>query len=110
MSCGIQAQAKEESFDFTMFPDRTEDVISKVEELLTVDRTSFLTLQTLLGILKIALPQEKPNFTVKESDSAASEIQMILAHRFQIRRTLKKSIELFDKHSAFHKMEKLKLL
>lgn len=110
MSSGIQAQANEESFDFTVFPDRTEDIVAKVEDLLVVDNTNFRELNVLLSIVKIIFPSEKTKFTPKEAVSIKDEIEMILAHRFQVRRTLKKSLKIFEKHPAFHKMDALKLL
>ncbi|CAL8082889.1 unnamed protein product [Orchesella dallaii] len=110
ISFGIQAQTREESFDFTMFPDRTEDIVSKVEDLLTVDNSNYKLLQLMLTIFRITYPYEKQNFTEKEVASSKEELKMILMYRFQIRRYLKKSLEVFEQHPAFEKMDKLKLI
>lgn len=110
MTSGIQAQANKESFDFTVFPDRTEDIISKIEDLLAVDNSSYKQLQTLLKIAAIMLPSEKSCFTKKEWECIGDQITMIMDHRFQVRRYLKLALQLFEKHNAFYKMEQLKLL
>ncbi|ODM96346.1 Malate synthase [Orchesella cincta] len=110
ISFGIQAQTREESFDFTMFPDRTEDIFSKVEDLLSVDNSNYKQLQLMLNVFRITYPYEKQNFTEREITSTKDELKMILTYRFQIRRYLKKCLEVFEHHPAFEKMDKLKLL
>lgn len=98
----------DESFDCTMFPDRTEDLIARIEEMLYIDNFSLKELYTLINVVKIVWPGEKHNFTVKESACTNDEIEAILSHRLQIRTALKASMALIEKHQAFAKMDKLK--
>jgi len=110
ISCGIEAEANNESFDFTVFPDRTDDIIAKVEDLLTVDNKSFQVLQHLISLIKITFPDANRKLTYKEQTTVDNDIEIIFAHRLRIRQWLKQSVGIFETHQVFQKMDMLELV
>lgn len=100
ISQAVLAEVKEESYDFTMFSDRTEDLFGIIEDMWTIEKTSYKKIDMLIILLYTALAQVQPVLDKKEENILRKDVNRLFIERNRVKRYLKTALEVF-KHKVF---------
>jgi len=90
-----------ESFDFSMYTDRTEDIIDLIEGMWkNSDRTAYLTMDALLNMIHISLRAISSKLIRKDVNFFKSIRDQIEVQRSRLKRYLRRALEVFE-HKVF---------
>lgn len=97
------AELSDETYDFTMYSDRSHDIAEIIQDMWNISKMDFKTMEMLINLVYLALSHVFEVLNTGERKDLRNMLLKIFEQRDKVKRYLKKSLSIFS-HASFQEL------